>query len=147
MLCTPENDAEIEYWGYGPHACYSDKRLSASFGHWHLSENEMAEKTIRPQESANRFGTKGLRVTDKCGYVWNFSGNPEFEFSVLPYTPWELDSCKHSFELPEAEKTVIHIDYRQSGVGSASCGPDLAEEHRLGEKNINWKFDFWISKP
>ena len=145
MLCTPESDTRIEYLGYGPHACYSDKRLSASFGHWNLSEDEMMEKTIRPQESANRFGTRWLRVTTKDSCVWNFRGMPRLEFSVLPYTPWELDSCRHSFELPKSEKTVIHIDYRQSGIGSASCGPDLAQEHRISEINIKWQFDFWIT--
>lgn len=41
-------------------------------------------------------------------------------------------------------KTHIRIDYKMSGLGSNSCGPELDKEYRLDEKKI--KFNFTI-KP
>ena len=42
-----------------------------------------------------------------------------------------LTDAAHSFELEESGNTVLCLDYAQSGVGSNSCGPQLAAQHRL----------------
>ena len=49
------------------------------------------------------------------------------------------DREKHYFELEENE-TTIRIDYKNSGIGSASCGPELEEKDRLSEKEIEFAF-------
>ncbi len=144
MLSIPYVDCDVDYLGYGPHACYSDKRLSASFGRWNLPVSLMPEKIIRPQESANRYGVINAKVTNTQNYGFEFIADTEFEFSAQHYTPWELDAAAHDFELPTPDKTVINIDYKQSGIGSNSCGPNLADIHRFNEKSFS--FDFYI-KP
>ena len=51
-----------------------------------------------------------------------------------------LTSFKHDFELaPQRESTVI-IDYRNSGIGSNSCGPTLNEKYRISEKEFDFEF-------
>ena len=51
------------------------------------------------------------------------------------YTQEELTEKMHNYELEPSPYTVLCVDYRQSGIGSASCGPMLLEEYRLnGEK-------------
>ena len=45
--------------------------------------------------------------------------------------------------LDELEKNGVvnvRIDYKDSGVGSNSCGPDLLEKYRLDEKEIQFGF-------
>jgi len=39
----------------------------------------------------------------------------------------------HNFELRESEHTVLCLDYKLSGVGSNSCGPELLPQYRLDE--------------
>ncbi|WP_341866032.1 hypothetical protein [Paenibacillus ferrarius] len=34
---------------------------------------------------------------------------------------------------------IVHLDYRMSGVGSASCGPELLEPYRLDEKEFKFE--------
>mgnify|MGYP000573929555 FL=1 len=41
-----------------------------------------------------------------------------------------------NFELKESGNTVLCLDYKQSGVGSGSCGPQLSEEHRFDERKF-----------
>ena len=60
---------------------------------------------------------------------------------VLPYTQEELASKRHNFELQEADHTVLCLDYKMSGIGSQSCGPELKEEYQLSDERINYQFN------
>ena len=46
----------------------------------------------------------------------------------------------HINEIVKNNKTNVRIDYKVSGIGSNSCGPQLLEEYQLKEKNILFKF-------
>ena len=46
----------------------------------------------------------------------------------------------NNYELHPCDSTVLCLDYAQNGIGSASCGPRLAEQYRLN----NASFDFSI---
>ena len=50
----------------------------------------------------------------------------------------------HIDELAENGAVNVRIDYKNSGIGSASCGPELIEKYRLNEKEIV-NFKFYIS--
>ncbi len=63
-----------------------------------------------------------------------------FEFSVLPYTVEALDEAQHAFELPESTSTEVLICYKNRGVGSAGCGPDLNEKYRVKDEIIDFSF-------
>ena len=41
------------------------------------------------------------------------------------------------FDLQETGKTYINLDVFMSGVGSNSCGPELAERYRAGKNGSN----------
>ena len=43
-------------------------------------------------------------------------------------------------ELVADGKTHLRIDYKVSGIGSNSCGPELMEKYRLAERNITFGF-------
>ena len=48
----------------------------------------------------------------------------------------------HNFELVEDDATYLIVDYKQSGIGSNSCGPELDHQYRLNEKDM--KFNFYM---
>lgn len=129
-----------EYFGHGPHNAYSDKHESTYLSRFCLPVSEMMERTVKPQEGANRFDTRFAAVTDEKGQGLRIIGKPAFEFSACPWTAEELTLAPHDFDLPPIEKTVLTIDYKQSGIGSNSCGPVLAEEYRFGEKEFTFAF-------
>ena len=57
-----------------------------------------------------------------------------FAFNASVYTQEELTVKGHNYELEESPYTVLCLDKRQSGVGSNSCGPELAPKYRLNEE-------------
>lgn len=63
----------------------------------------------------------------------------DFTFNASYYTQEELTEKKHNFELIECENIVFCIDYRQSGIGSNSCGPETNDEFK-----IKGEFEFKI---
>lgn len=63
-----------------------------------------------------------------------------FSMNASPYTAEELTNAAHNYELPEGNKAVLCIDYRQNGIGSNSCGPELDEKYRFDEDE--WEFGF-----
>ena len=50
----------------------------------------------------------------------------------------ELTEKAHSYELNKCGSTVLCLDYRQNGIGSASCGPALQEKYKLIDENIDF---------
>ena len=62
------------------------------------------------------------------------------EFNVSHYTAKMLMKANHWDELKKADFTNIRIDYKNSGIGSNSCGPELLEKYRLSEKEIRFAF-------
>ena len=140
MLIQPDANRTVEYFGYGPDACYIDKRRSAKIGLYTMPVTETMENLIRPQECANRYGTRWAKVTDADGDGILFIGNEQFDFAAQPYTPWELNAARHNFDLKKPQKTVITIDYMQSGIGSNSCGPKLSEKYQLNDSHFNFNF-------
>ena len=63
-----------------------------------------------------------------------------FSFSALPVTQEELTEKKHDFEIEPCGCTVLCLDYKQSGIGSNSCGPMLREDLRLQEEEFTFSF-------
>lgn len=63
-----------------------------------------------------------------------------FSMNASPYTAEELTNAAHNYELPESNKAVLCIYYRQNGIGSNSCGPELDEKYRFDEDE--WEFGF-----
>lgn len=139
---------QLEYLGYGPRESYIDKRSAAKFGRYCSTVEEQYERCIRPQESGSHYGCERLTVSTESGAVPSLTvlADQPFSFSYLGYTQEELSEKKHDWELVRAESNVLCVDYKMTGVGSQSCGPELLEEYKLSEKTIDFKIAL-ISKP
>ena len=51
----------------------------------------------------------------------------------------ELTDKGHNYELEECGSTVLCLDYRHNGIGSASCGPVLRREYALTDETIDFE--------
>ena len=89
---------------------------------------------IRPQEHGNHTSAKMLKIGKMC------IESDNFEFNVSSYSTDALTKAEHINELVRDGKTHLRIDYKVSGIGSNSCGPQLAEQYRVSEKKINFNF-------
>lgn len=121
------------YLGYGAGESYIDKHQATKLGIYSTTAGENHVDYLKPQENGSHYG---------CFYVQNDmirveSGQP-FSFNLSPYTQEELTQKKHSYELVCSGYDVLCIDYKMSGIGSNSCGPNLKPQYRLIENNINF---------
>ena len=66
-------------------------------------------------------------------------GKKPFSFQASRYSEKELDEKAHNFELVPSDGIYVALDYKQSGIGSNSCGPRLAEKYQLREEKIEWE--------
>lgn len=137
----PENFEDVSYFGYGPYESYEDKRLASRLSLFKTTATKNFEPYVKPQENSAHYGCKWATVTSVAGHGMLFFAD-KFSLSVSHFSPEQLTTIKHNYELiPERETTVI-IDYRNAGIGSNSCGPELMPQYRISEKKINFEFDF-----
>lgn len=137
------NDAynNVEYYGYGPYESYSDKHLASYIGRFTASVADMHEDYVKPQENGAHCGCKYMSITDGENKISVFGNG--FTFSASEYMQEELMSKAHNFELEKSGMTVLCIDYRQAGIGSNSCGPELPKRERL-EDEFSWSIDMGL---
>ncbi|MNV42008.1 Beta-galactosidase [compost metagenome] len=138
QLTMPAGMEEVEYFGLGPHESYIDKRRSVKKGHYLTTVDEMFVPYIKPQENGSRFGTEWVTVSNALGMGLRFEGDEAFSFNAGHYGMDDLAAAGHHHELVKRGETFIRLDYKMSGIGSNSCGPELLHPYRLDEKEIEF---------
>ncbi|MBL8965363.1 MAG: DUF4981 domain-containing protein [Spirochaetaceae bacterium] len=126
------------WFGLGPHEAYSDRRAAARLGLWEADAVVLSTPYIVPQENGNRHGTRWLELLPVSGGAPALAveGERPFDFSLSPYADEELHEARHwdrlrPFGEALREGAWLHLDAAQRGVGTATCGPDTLERHRL----------------
>ncbi len=135
-----KKNVPFRYFGMGPMESYCDS-VHHSRMDWHESTADREYVPyVKPQEHGNHTGVKVLQVDSTVA----FAGDRDMDIHVLSYTDAALYAANHTDELEWADGSVVHIDYKMAGLGSNSCGPALAEQHRLSEKQLEFAFDMTL---
>lgn len=139
----------VSYIGMGPYESYVDKHHASWHGAFSASIDDMHEDYIMPQENGSHYDCSYVQIgslrendikTDMSAHSITATSALPFSMNASPYTSEELTNATHNYELPESGKSVLCIDYRQNGIGSNSCGPELDEKYRFDEDE--WEFGF-----
>ena len=136
-LFLPESFAKLTYCGLGPVESYVDKHQASYHGVFHSTPAEQQEDYIRPQENGSHYDCDYASLASDRA-VLTAVGEKTFSFQASIYTQEELTAKAHNYELRPCGSTVFCIDYRQAGIGSASCGPMLLEKYQLKENEIKF---------
>ena len=136
----PEGSENLRYFGYGPHESYIDKHQASRMGDFTTTVTENFEHYVRPQENCAHFGTKWVTVWSHAGHGLLVTAMGEdISFNASHFSASQLTDTAHDYELVPQTKTYLTVDYKQSGVGSNSCGPKLMERYQLNEKSFSFK--------
>ena len=130
---------DVSYFGFGPYENYIDKNSCCYLGRFNSKVSEMHEDYIKPQENGSHHFCREVSINNNSGKIYVLSEN-DFAFNASHFSIEQLTSKTHNFLLYEEDSTYLIIDYKQSGIGSNSCGPDLAEEYRLNEEEFSYNF-------
>lgn len=138
FLC-PVGFERVRYFGRGPGASYLDLRHSSRLGEFETTATENFEHYVRPQENMAHADTKWMFVSNTEGHgLLAAETDADFSFNCSHFTPEMLENTPHDFELRPLAETVVNLDYRQDGIGSNSCGPELDPKYRLSEKDFHF---------
>lgn len=134
-LFLPKSMAKVTYCGIGPAESYVDKNKAGYHGLFKTEVKALHEDYIYPQENGSHHDCDYVTISgDKFGMT--VAGPETFAFNASVYTQEELTQKAHNYELEESPYTVLCVDYRQSGIGSNSCGPGLLEKYQLNEEEF-----------
>jgi len=165
MSCAPENlppmpefgmlfkfnaDYEnLEWYGMGPEETYVDRETGAKLGVYRNKVADNMAAYLVPQECGNKVGVRYAKLTDASGKGILFMSDDsltdeKMEFSALPYTPHEIESAMHHYELPAHHYTVVRVNMKQMGIaGDQSWGALTHDEYLLPEnETMNFSFSF-----
>lgn len=129
----------VNYFGFGPYESYLDKNLSCYLGNFNSTVSEMHEDYIKPQENGSHHFCRNISINNEHEKIQVFSEN-DFAFNASHYSVNQLTTVNHNFELNQEDATYLIIDYKQSGIGSNSCGPELDQRYQLNEKEFSYNF-------
>ena len=97
---------------------------------------------VRPQENGNRHETRRMAIYDvkMCGLM--VAGTPYFDFSAKHCTDEALNKANHPHEIEPDDAVTLNLDWKQSGIGSGSCGPLPAEKYLIPAKDFSFTMKF-----
>ena len=121
----------LKWYGLGPDETYSDRNKGGKLGIYRNKVKDNVAKYLVPQECGNKIGVRCASLTDNKGRGLAFYGD-KIEFSALPYTPHQLETATHNFELPPVHFTIVKASMKQMGVaGDDSWGSQTHPEYLL----------------
>ena len=137
-MFLPKDCDRAAYYGFGPTESYVDKRFGTRLGLFKTTAAENHEDYIKPQENGSHCGCDFVTVSGAKGAGLCVQAETPFSMSLSPYTQEELTEKRHNYDLTESEYTILCVDYKQSGLGSNSCGPALLPQYRLNEPGFSF---------
>lgn len=137
-LEIPKTFDEVSWYGCGPGESYADSREANPVGLWMKKADELHTPYVYPQENGNRHDVRWVSFTNPHGQGFVVIGQPKLDFGAGYYTMENLDQAKHTYDLTKQEFITVHLDHRQHGLGSSSCGPDVLDQYKLESGNFEF---------
>lgn len=122
---------DVTWYGRGDSESYQDSKRSQSIGLYHKNVEEMHTDYVYPQENGSRCDTSFLALTKgEQSILFNFKETRDF--TIHDYETSALEEATHRGKIKKSPFNVLTIDYRQSGLGSNSCGEEQLPNYRVG---------------
>lgn len=130
----------VRYFGRGPGENYEDSREAAFMGVYETTVDGLFTSYVVPQSNGNHMDCKWASLTDDRGLGIVISTEEHFSFSASFYEETDLEKARHTCDLKKRDYIVLHVDYRQSGLGSYSCGQWQMEKYRVTYQPFTLQF-------
>ena len=125
-----KNFQKAMWYGMGPGESYVDSKAASIMGIYENTVDGMMTDYVFPQENGHHEQVKWFRIGDgKDGLLCKME--EKLGLNLANYTDESLEKAQHPFEIEKADDVIIHLDYRQSGLGSNSCGEEQLEENKV----------------
>jgi beta-galactosidase len=130
-MAVPGDLGVIGWYGGGPGEAYADSRRAARVGRFTCEVDELQTPYVYPQENGNRVDARWLELRASDGHGLRVEGQPQFDFAARRWTSESLDAARHTTDLVPDDVIHLNVDIGQTGLGSGSCGPEVAAAYQL----------------
>ena len=138
MFQMPNEFSKISYLGK-EYETYVDRNQCGFVRLCKTTPDEMFHSYVVPQTTGNRMDVRYATFSDGKTDL-SISATTPFQFSALPYSDANIDNAKHLNELLPEEMFTVHIDAKQMGVGTATCGPSVLPQYLIPLKKTTFEF-------
>lgn len=138
----------VTWRGFGLGECYCDSKQAQTDGIWQQQAADMGFAYSCPQDNANRTGVRWAAMQAENGAGLAIAADRPLDMAVRRYSDEQLQNIAHDCELtPDADRLYLHMDYRNSGLGSGSCGPIAMAQYKAYPIHYAWKMAFAPMRP
>lgn len=140
-LKIAENYQNVCYRGLGPNENYVDSCQAAYPGVFKTTVDELFVNYVKPQENGNRMAIDRIQLSNQQNQ-FDISAERKINFSLSRFEDRDLEKAKHTIDLVPRDYLILHVDARQNGLGSNSCGQDQLKKYRCTFDDF--LLDFWL---
>lgn len=120
---------------------YIDRDSYGRIGTWSTTPAGDFHNYIVPQSSGNHTEVRDLSFN---GGILSVTSDKPFQFSAVPYSDENIQASKHIKDLKADGMVTVHLDAEQTGVGTATCGPDVLPKYRIPVQDTKFAFYFKV---
>jgi hypothetical protein len=128
----------FSWYGRGPHETYVDRKEGAQVGVYSGTVDGQYVPYVVPQENGNKTDVRWVALSDADGVGLLVVGMPTLNVSAHRFTAEDLTRARHTYEMERREDVTLNLDYAQTGLGSASCGPGTLSQYQLLPQEVRY---------
>ncbi|KLU85807.1 hypothetical protein MAPG_04827 [Magnaporthiopsis poae ATCC 64411] len=121
--------------------------LAISGGDWSLTFDRARGyiTSWHPQEGGNRMGTRWVELLHedehRGGIRARMKAQGLFSFAARRYADVKVEEARHPCDLVEVDATLVRLDAKVAGVGTAACGPGVKEDLLVKVEEVSFGFE------
>lgn len=149
----PKSFSHLQYYGRGPFENYSDRNTASHIGIYQSLVLDQYVPYIRPQENGYKTDIRWAELESENGLVLRVEAiDQPLSISALhnyseDFDPGSNKKQQHVNNIFQRNFTVLHVDYKQRGVGGDnSWGALPHEQYLLREKKYNYSYKIFFSE-
>ena len=135
MLCT--------WYGRGPGESYYDRKNATRIGQFSAGADKIFHSYARPSENSSHTQTDAMRLESSQGssfVVRRVTGDRKFDFTILPFTPEQMNESLHDELLRKNDFCLLCIDFCSKEIERT----DTNTTNLPLKKNVTYKETFEI---
>lgn len=131
---------KVTWYGRGEGESYQDSKRSQLVGVYTKTVEEMHTDYVYPQENGCRTDTSFFALAKgEQSILFNFKNL--YDFTIHDYETSALEEATHRGKIKKAPFNELTIDYKQSGLGSNSCGEEQLPQYRTKVEDFAIQFE------
>ena len=134
QMHLPKDYYKVRFFGRDSEN-YPDRNAAGHIGVYTRNALNEFEQHVVPQDNGNHSEVRWMALTSNESSIGLFiTSSKPFNFSVYPYSDENLTKARRINQLEQAPCLTVNVDALQAGLGTATCGPDVAPQYLIHGK-------------